>query len=70
VLDAVGCAEREGGTVAVSIDADITLTLNGVTPTSATHALEHARDRIAALDGELAVHETAGGVRVEARCGS
>jgi signal transduction histidine kinase len=41
-----------------------------VNPAAASHALEHARDRIAALDGELAIHETAGGVRVEARCGS
>jgi signal transduction histidine kinase len=70
VLDAVACAEREGGAVAVSIEDVVTLTLKGVNPAAAAHALEHARDRIAALDGELAIHETAGGVRVEARCGS
>jgi signal transduction histidine kinase len=70
VLDAVGCAEREGGAVAVWIEDDVTLTLRGVKPAVASHALGHARDRLAALDGELAVHETADGVRVEARCGS
>jgi signal transduction histidine kinase len=78
-LDALGCAQRagDGGTVVVSIE-DVagrlaaTLTLPGVGPAAASLGLEHARDRIAALDGSLAVYDAPGGVRVEARvpCGS
>jgi hypothetical protein len=75
VLDGVACAERagDGRTVVVDIgDAEATLTLPGVAAAAASLALEHARDRIMALDGSLAVHELADGVRVEALlpCGS
>ena len=78
-LDGIRCAERtgDGGTVVVAIERagaglHATLVLPGVLHAPASLGLVHARDRVAALDGELEVHDEGDGVRVEARlpCGS
>jgi signal transduction histidine kinase len=79
VLDAVRCAERsgEGGTIVITIEHEhtrlhATLTLPGVRHVTASLNLEHARDRIAALEGELTIRGEPSGSRVEAclTCGS
>jgi signal transduction histidine kinase len=66
VLDSVECAERygDGGAVAVAIErAGAMLALPGVPRAAAVLGLEHAADRIAALDGTLTISDE----RVEAR---
>jgi signal transduction histidine kinase len=79
VLDAVRCAERngDGGTIVITIEYEdtclrATLTLPGVRHVTASLNLEHARDRIAALEGQMTIRDEPAGSRVEAclPCGS
>ena len=79
VLDGVRCAARSGDGAAVVIaiehvgtDLHAALTLPGVGRPAAERELIHAGDRIAALNGQLAVSGEAGAIHVEARlpCGS
>jgi signal transduction histidine kinase len=79
VLDAVRCAERDGdgGAVVIAIareDARLraSLMLPGVRHAGAELSLEHARDRVSALEGDLTIRGEPGGARVEAclPCGS
>jgi signal transduction histidine kinase len=79
VLDGILVAERagDGGTVSVELqqtsdEVRVRLTLPGVDAASAKLGLQHAFDRVAALDGERTIEATTDGTRVEATlpCGS
>jgi signal transduction histidine kinase len=79
VLDGIGCTERTGDGHGVEVKLEragprvrATLVLPGVRRAAASLALQHAGDRIGALDGELELHDQADGTRVEAglQCGS
>ena len=79
VLESVRCAERQGDgrtvTVALSHAPDalcLRLMLPGVEASAAATALEHAFDRVAALDGQSTIERGGVDVTIEVRlpCGS
>jgi signal transduction histidine kinase len=74
VVDAVRCAERSGDGRAVSVRIAreaaavcARVVVPGVGATAAGLRLEHAADRIAALDGELVIRADTSGAVCEAR---
>jgi signal transduction histidine kinase len=74
VLDGVHCAERRGDGRAVAVVLShvpgglrLLLTLPGVEKAAAANSLEHAFDRVAALDGRSSIERAGSDVTIEVR---